>query len=153
MPHSEVMPPHDYPYYWVILDPKSKENKVKVINLKNLPKFQISYYKSTFVKITTSHHIILYGIIHHNMYCMTSYHVILSILSQHNTAHHITSCYVTEPPNSSYHNTFHHYISHHYTTTHHIIYYNKQGFSCKTIISPLLMYLKHSRWVLDPGCK
>ena len=33
-------PPHDYPYYWVILDPKSKEDKVKVTNLKNLPKFQ-----------------------------------------------------------------------------------------------------------------
>ena len=32
-------PPHDYPFYWVILDPKSKEDKV--INLKNLPKFQI----------------------------------------------------------------------------------------------------------------
>ena len=31
--------PHDYPYYWVILDPKSKEDKVKVTNLKNLPKF------------------------------------------------------------------------------------------------------------------
>ena len=34
-------PPHDYPYYWVILDPKSKEDKVKVTNLKNLPKLQI----------------------------------------------------------------------------------------------------------------
>ena len=34
-------PPHDYPYYWVILDPKSKEDKVKVINLKDLAKFQI----------------------------------------------------------------------------------------------------------------
>ena len=32
-------PPHDYPYYWVILDPKSKEDKVKVTNLKNSPKF------------------------------------------------------------------------------------------------------------------
>ena len=31
-------PPHDY---WVILDPKSKEGKVKVTNLKNLPKFLI----------------------------------------------------------------------------------------------------------------
>ena len=31
-------PPHDYPYYWVILDPKSKEDKVKVTNFKNLPK-------------------------------------------------------------------------------------------------------------------
>ena len=35
------LPPHDYPYYWVILDPKSKEDKVKGINLKNLSKFQI----------------------------------------------------------------------------------------------------------------
>ena len=34
-------PPRDYPYHWVILDPKSKEDKVKVTNLKNLPKFQI----------------------------------------------------------------------------------------------------------------
>ena len=34
-------PPHDYPYYWVILDPKSKQDKVKVTNLKNLPKVQI----------------------------------------------------------------------------------------------------------------
>ena len=25
-------PPHDYPYHWVILDPKSKEDKVKVTN-------------------------------------------------------------------------------------------------------------------------
>ena len=32
--------PHDYSYYWVIMDPKSKEDKVKVINLKNLPKCQ-----------------------------------------------------------------------------------------------------------------
>ena len=31
--------PYDYPYYWVILDPKSKEDKVKVTNLKNSPKF------------------------------------------------------------------------------------------------------------------
>ena len=29
-----------WPYNWVILDPKSKEDKVKVTNLKNLPKFQ-----------------------------------------------------------------------------------------------------------------
>ena len=32
-------PPHDYPYHWVILDPKSKEDKVKVTNLKKSPKF------------------------------------------------------------------------------------------------------------------
>ena len=34
-------PPHDYPYHRVILNPKSKEDKVKVTNLKNSPKFQI----------------------------------------------------------------------------------------------------------------
>ena len=33
-------PPNDYPYHWVILDPKSKVDKVKVTNLKNSPKFQ-----------------------------------------------------------------------------------------------------------------
>ena len=32
---------NDYPYHWVILDPKSKEDKVKVTNLKNSPKFLI----------------------------------------------------------------------------------------------------------------
>ena len=34
------LPPHDYPYYWVIFDPKSKD-KVKVTNLKNWPEFQM----------------------------------------------------------------------------------------------------------------
>ena len=28
-------------YYWFMLDPKSKQDKVKVINLKKLPKLQI----------------------------------------------------------------------------------------------------------------
>ena len=37
-------PPHDYPFYWVILDPKSEEDKVKVTNLKNSPKFQNKHY-------------------------------------------------------------------------------------------------------------
>ena len=32
------LPPHDYPYYWVILNPKSKEDKVKVIDLKECAK-------------------------------------------------------------------------------------------------------------------
>ena len=32
---------HDYPYYWFTLDPKSKRDKVKITNLKNLPKLQI----------------------------------------------------------------------------------------------------------------
>ena len=34
-------PPHGYPFYWVNLDPKSKEDKVKVTNLNNSPNFQI----------------------------------------------------------------------------------------------------------------
>ena len=34
-------PPHDYPYYLVILDPESKEDNVKFTNLKNLRKIQI----------------------------------------------------------------------------------------------------------------
>ena len=32
------LPPHGYPYYWFILDSKSKQDKVKVTNLKNLQK-------------------------------------------------------------------------------------------------------------------
>ena len=32
------LPPDDNPYYWVILDPKSEEDKVKATNLKNSPK-------------------------------------------------------------------------------------------------------------------
>ena len=49
------LPPHDYPYHWVILDPKSKEDKVKVTNLKNSSKFQMfefwnrHYTRHTFV--------------------------------------------------------------------------------------------------------
>ena len=35
------LPPHDHSYYWVILHPKSKEDKFKVTSLKNLPKSQI----------------------------------------------------------------------------------------------------------------
>ena len=35
---EDTPPLHDYPYYWFILDPKSKQDKVKVTNLKNLPK-------------------------------------------------------------------------------------------------------------------
>ena len=33
--------PHDHPYHWVLLDPKSKEDKVKVTNLKNSSKLLI----------------------------------------------------------------------------------------------------------------
>ena len=33
--------PCDNPYYWFILDPKSKQNQVKATNFNNLPKVQI----------------------------------------------------------------------------------------------------------------
>ena len=36
-------PPHDYPYYWVILHLKSKEDKVKLTNLKNSPQFYVTH--------------------------------------------------------------------------------------------------------------
>ena len=45
-------PPHDCPYYWVILDLKSKEEKVKVRNLKDLPKLPIFEFCS---KLYTRH--------------------------------------------------------------------------------------------------
>ena len=34
------LPPHDYPYYSFILDPKSKQDKVKITNLKNYQEFK-----------------------------------------------------------------------------------------------------------------
>ena len=39
-------PPHDYPFVWVILDPKSKEDKVKVTNFTNVPKIQIFKFRN-----------------------------------------------------------------------------------------------------------
>ena len=48
-------PPHDYPYYWFILDPKSKEDKVKVINLQNLPKLKIfEFWNKLYMRHTLS---------------------------------------------------------------------------------------------------
>ena len=35
---EDTPPPHNYPYYWFILYPKSKQHKVKFTNLKNLTK-------------------------------------------------------------------------------------------------------------------
>ena len=32
---------YDYPYHWFILDPKSKEDNVKITNLKKMPKLQL----------------------------------------------------------------------------------------------------------------
>ena len=37
---EDTLLPNEYPYYWFILYPKSEQDKVKVTNLKNLPKFQ-----------------------------------------------------------------------------------------------------------------
>ena len=47
-------PPHDYPYHWVILDPKSKEDKVKVTNLKKSPKFQTFNFETDITRDTPS---------------------------------------------------------------------------------------------------
>ena len=40
-------PPHDYPYHWVILDPKSEEDKVKVTNLKISPKLDVQIWNGS----------------------------------------------------------------------------------------------------------
>ena len=41
---SEIPPPpHDYQYYWVKLDPKCKDGKVKFTNLKNLPDSEVAW--------------------------------------------------------------------------------------------------------------
>ena len=47
-------PPSDYPYHWVILHPKSKEDKVKVTNQKNSPKFQIFNFETGITRDTPS---------------------------------------------------------------------------------------------------
>ena len=44
------LPPHDYPHYWVILDHKSKEDKVRVTNLKNLPILKQTLHKTHLLK-------------------------------------------------------------------------------------------------------
>ena len=45
-------PPHDYPYHWVILDPKLKEDKVKVTNLQKFAK--ISNFETGITRDTPS---------------------------------------------------------------------------------------------------
>ena len=55
IPPTQPPPPHDYPYHRVILDPKSKEDKVKVTNLKNSPKFQTKNKISKFEANITRH--------------------------------------------------------------------------------------------------
>ena len=43
---------HAYPYYWFIWDPKSKQDKVKVTNLKNLPTVQLFHFKTNVTRDT-----------------------------------------------------------------------------------------------------
>ena len=44
-------PPLHYAYYWFILDPKSKQDKVKVTHFKNLPKLQMCKYERDLASI------------------------------------------------------------------------------------------------------
>ena len=53
-------PPHDYPYYSFISDSKSKQDKVKVTNLKNLPKIQILELKKNYMQPTLGSCLIRY---------------------------------------------------------------------------------------------
>ena len=46
--------PHDYPYHWVILDPKSKEEKSKLQIFKNSPKFWILKFGTNITCYTPS---------------------------------------------------------------------------------------------------
>ena len=47
-------PSHDYPYYWVMLDTKSKQDEVKVTNLKDLTKFKFWNFDKDFTCGTPS---------------------------------------------------------------------------------------------------
>ena len=79
-------PPHDYPYHWVILDPKSnKEDKVKVMNLKNSPKFQMFEFRN---KHYTRHTFLSYLIRCANMKWIRW--VLLKIQSGHDSVHRRT---------------------------------------------------------------
>ena len=80
--------PHDYPYYWVILDPKSKKDKVKVTNLKNLPKFQtFEFWNKRYTLHTFWSCLIRCG----NMKWMWG--VLLKIQSWHDSVHRRTDIY------------------------------------------------------------
>ena len=85
-------PPHDYPYYWVILDPKSKEDKIKVINLKNLPKLQI-------VKIWNKHYTrhTFWSCLIRRANMKWIRRVLLMIQSGHDSVHRLTSLSMNKP--------------------------------------------------------
>ena len=78
-------PPHDFAYYWVILDPKSEEEKVKVTNLKNSPKFQFFKFWN---KHYTPHAFWSCLIRCSNMKCI--WWVLLKIQSGHDSVHRRT---------------------------------------------------------------
>ena len=79
------LPPHDYPFYWVILDPKSEEDKVKVTNLKNLPKFQnFEFWNKHYMRHTFWSCLISYA----NMKWIRR--VLLKIQSGHDSVHRRT---------------------------------------------------------------
>ena len=78
-------PPHDYLYYWVILNPKSREDKVKVTNFKNLLKFQIfKFWNKRYTRHTFSSCLIRCA----NMKWIQW--VLLKIQSGHNSVHRRT---------------------------------------------------------------
>ena len=82
---EDTPPPHDYTYYWVILDLKSKENKVKVTNLKNLPKFQICHFSN---KLYTRH--TFWNCLLRCANIKWIWRVLLKIQSRHNSIHRWT---------------------------------------------------------------
>ena len=47
-------PHHDYPYLWFTSDPKSKQDKVKVTNLKNCQKSKFWNFAANFIRDTPS---------------------------------------------------------------------------------------------------
>ena len=77
--------PHDYPYYWVILDPKSKEDKVKNTNFKNSPKFSFFQFWN---KYYTGHTFLSCLIRCANMKWIRQ--VLLKIQSRHDSVHRWT---------------------------------------------------------------
>ena len=84
--------PHDYPYYWSILDPKWKQDKVKVTNLKKLPKIKILLFWKKKKKKTKT-----YYMRHTNLSCLIRcvnmkwiWQVLLKIQSGHDSVHRRT---------------------------------------------------------------
>ena len=73
------------PHYWVILDPKSKEDKVKVANLKNVSKLQIFEFWN---KLHTRH--TFWSCLIRYAYMKWIRQVLLKIQSGHDSVHRWT---------------------------------------------------------------